>query len=49
MALVLEDKLGNCCHGNQLMGECLAKDMIEEANFSKFFSYFSDIQWLEIL
>ena len=27
----------HCCHGNQLMGECLAKNKIKEANFSKFF------------
>ena len=26
------------CYGNQLMGECLGKNMIKEANFSKFFS-----------
>ena len=33
----------HCCHGNQLMGECLAKNMIKEANFSKFFSESSQI------
>ena len=45
------------CHGNQLMRECLAKNMINEANFSKKFSESSqmilkldrNMQWVEIL
>ena len=47
----------HCCHGNQLMGECLAKNMIKEANFSNIFSESSqmmlklgrNMQWVEIL
>ena len=47
----------HCCHGNQLMGERLAKNMIKEANFSKHFSDSSqmmlklgrNIRWAEIL
>ena len=27
----------HCCHGNQLMRECLAENMIKEANFQNFF------------
>ena len=45
------------CRGNQLMGECLAKNMIRRANFSKKISDSShimlklgrNIRWVEIL
>ena len=30
-------KVIHCCHGDQLMGECLAKNLIKEANFTIFF------------
>ena len=48
--------VSHCCHGNQLMGEYLAKNMIKEANFPIFF-YSSqmmlksgrNIRWVEIL
>ena len=47
----------HCCHGNQLMGKCLAKNMIKEAKFSKLFSDSSqmmlklgrNMRWIEIL
>ena len=33
----------NCCHGNQLMEECLAENMTKEANFLNiFFQFKSD-------
>ena len=50
-------QVNHCCHGNQLIGECLAKNMIKKGNFSKIFSNLSqimlklgrNIQWVEIL
>ena len=49
--------VGHFCHGNHFWGECLAKNMIKKANFSKFFSDSSqimlkldrNIRWVAIL